>query len=128
MTTEYDIQSRFFNYVSHYLESNGEGWSINNLPRCCPNSKFTFDTRKLDAPIESPLFVIHNWNYVCPAPTKEQLLAITPEQAHRQKRLIHALRNKADVILATNQMRLELGLQNMTNDQIVALAPENPPF
>lgn len=116
------IQSEFFFYVSVFLEANGSPWSLTNLPRCDPETTFTFDTRHCDADEKDPLFTIHTWNYAEIAqPTEEQLRDISDEAIARQKKIINAYYEKKSLIAAMNQVRAAMSLPAMTNDDIAGI-------
>lgn len=129
MTTEDSIRSHFFIYVSKYLADNGHVWGLNDVPKCCCNTTFTFDTRAEGAPLDSPLFTLHTWSFQnIPAPTREQLLAISEQDFINEKKYLHALRTKRDVILGMNQIRSSLNLQPMSKADIIGLVDYVPPI
>lgn len=121
MSTEYNIQTNCFLYISVYLANNGLEWTIDNLPRC-GNSTFTFDSRAVED-TESPLFVIHTWSYQIARPTVAALLEIIPTDIANQKKLCYMLNSKKEIVQSMNLLRQSLGQQAMSTTDIIALAP-----
>ncbi len=120
MSSDYDIQRGTFAYISCYLESKGENWSLDNPPRC-GDSTFTFDSRNADASESSPLVTIHSWEYKCDPPSDEDLRAISSSEAEDMKKYVLALQTKRESIISANQMRTLLSLSPMSKSEIISL-------